>query len=113
MTCQVKQSSKRNCLPPLHLKMRLAPADTDVKYNMTWFPNSRVFLTRLTELEALPVCQLLVQDVSQDGGQQQDGPADGGEVGGDQAVGHEGQTAFGCRCIAYKKRNSMNIKQQM
>lgn len=54
------------------------------------YNNNTVFLTSLTELEALPVCQLLVQDVSQDGGQQQDRPAYGWEVGGDQAVGHQG-----------------------
>lgn len=56
-------------------------------------------LTRLTEPEALPVCHLLAQDVSQDGGQQQDRPADGWEVWRDQAVGHEGQTTPGCRSI--------------
>ena len=60
-----------------------------------------MFPTRLTELEALPVCQLLVQAVSQDGGQQKDRPADGWEDGGDQAVGHEGKTTFGCGCIPY------------
>lgn len=54
------------------------------------------FLTRLTELEALPARQLLVQDATQDGGQQQDGPADGRVVRGDQGVGHERHAALGC-----------------
>lgn len=53
-------------------------------------------LTRLTELEALPAGQLLVQDAPEDGGQQQDGSADGWIVGCDQRVGHEGDAASGC-----------------
>lgn len=61
-------------------------------------------LTRLTELKALPACQLLVQDASQDGGQQQDRPAHGWVVGGDQGVGHEGYTTFGCGCVTYGRR---------
>lgn len=57
-------------------------------------------LTRLTQLEALPTCQLLVQHASQHGGQQQDGPAHGRVVGGDQSVGHEGDAALGLRGVA-------------
>lgn len=63
-------------------------------------------LTRLTELKALPACQLLVQDASQDGGQQQDRPAHGWVVGGDQGVGHEGYTTFGCRFVTYRRNNT-------
>lgn len=57
-------------------------------------------LTGLTQLEALPACQLLVQRASQHGGQQQDGPAHGRVVGGDQSVGHEGDAALGLRGVA-------------
>lgn len=47
----------------------------------------------------MPPSQLLVQDASQDGGQQQDGPADRRVVRGDQAVRHEGHAALGRGCI--------------
>lgn len=59
-----------------------------------------VLLTGLTQLEALPACQLLFQDASQHGGQQQDGPAHWRVVGGDQGVGHERDAAFGHRGVA-------------
>lgn len=68
--------------------------------------NDTDVLTRLTELKALPACQLLVQDASQDGGQQQDRPAHGWVVGGDQGVGHEGYTTFGCGCVTYIRKNT-------
>lgn len=57
-------------------------------------------LTGLTQLEALPACQLRVQHASQHGGQQQDGPAHGRVVWGDQRVGHEGDAALSLRGVA-------------
>lgn len=68
--------------------------------------NNRVCLTGLTELEALPASQLLVQDASQNGGQQQDRSADGWVVGGDQRVRHECYTTSGCRCVTYMGKNT-------
>lgn len=88
--------STGKCVPPLYLKMSsvaYAPTEQIWNINAQGFIseyNNTVFLTRLTELEALPACQLLIQDASQDGGQQQDRSADGWVMGGDQGVGHEG-----------------------
>lgn len=68
-------------------------------------------LTGLTQLKALPACQLLVQGASQDAGQQQHRPAHRREVGGDQGVGHEGDAAFGCRRVVYRGSNTHRVKR--
>lgn len=65
----------------------------------------RAFLTRLTELKALPAGQLLVQDASQHRGQQQDRPADRRIAWRHQGVGHESYTTFGCRCCICSGKN--------
>lgn len=55
----------------------------------------------------MPTCQLLVQDASQDCGQQEDRPAHRWVVRGDQGVGHEGYTTFGCGYVTYGRKKYM------